>query len=127
MGSIPELAPQGPSPKPSPPFFLKIEGRAQQAPKTRAPHTLQHPEQLLVGRVVERVNQIAHLRKLAFQLVEPRLDPLLLRTREHAQASELFAQLVLFGAQALAICHELRPISLVRLLKRRRKPRTLGL
>ena len=56
-----------------------------------APHTLEHREQLLVGRVVERVNQIAHLRKLAFQLVEPRLNPIFLRTREHAQASELLA------------------------------------
>lgn len=56
-----------------------------------APHTLQHRKQLLVGRVVERVNQIAHLRKLAFQLVEPRLNPIFLRTREHAQASELLA------------------------------------
>ena len=66
---------------------------AARKPHTRlvAPHTLEHREQLLVGRVVERVNQIAHLRKLAFQLVEPRLDPILLRTREHAQASELLA------------------------------------
>lgn len=66
---------------------------AASKPPTRpvAPHTLQHREQLLVGRVVERVNQIAHLRKLAFQLVEPRLNPIFLRTREHAQASELLA------------------------------------
>ena len=66
---------------------------AARKPHTRpvAPHTLEHREQLLVGRVVERVNQIAHLRKLALQLVEPRLDSLLLRTREHAQASELLA------------------------------------
>ena len=67
---------------------------AQPARRTHAqhaPHTLEHREQLLVGRVVERVNQIAHLRKLALQLVEPHLDPIFLRTREHAQASELLA------------------------------------
>ena len=75
--------------------FLRDSVRlAQPARRTHAqhaPHTLEHREQLLVGRVVERVNQIAHLRKLAFQLVEPRLNPIFLRTREHAQASELLA------------------------------------
>ena len=65
--------------------------RARTPRAARLPCVLQHREQLLVGRVVERVNQIAHLRKLAFQLVEPRLNPILLRTREHAQASELLA------------------------------------
>lgn len=66
---------------------------AARKPHTRpvAPHTLEHREQLLVGRVVERVDQIAHLRKLALQLVEPHLNPIFLRTREHAQASELLA------------------------------------
>lgn len=66
-------------------------GRARTPRAARLPCALEHREQLLVGRVVERVDQIAHLRKLAFQLVEPRLNPIFLRTREHAQASELLA------------------------------------